>query len=207
MLKNNTMVLFQGDSITDAGRSRVSDRLLGSGYPAKVRSLIKREYPESGIRVINRGISGNRATDLLGRWENDCIALKPDYVSILIGVNDTWRRYDRDDPTSSDVFRDRLRIIIEKTLNETPAQIILLNPFLLDINEKITAMREDLCLKQEAVAELSKEYRTKYLDTDALFREAAKKRTPAYYALDGVHPTKAGHELIAKSWLSAWQIP
>ncbi len=204
MLQNNTTVLFQGDSVTDAGRSRVSDRLLGSGYPAKVRSLIKKEYPESSIKVINRGISGNRAVDLLNRWENDCVLLKPDYVSILIGVNDTWRRYDNNDITPADIFKDRLRKIIELTLEKTPAQIVLLNPFLLDINEKITLMREDLCLKQEAVAALAKEYGTKFIDLDQIFKDAAEKRSPDYYAADGVHPTKAGHTLIAKEWLKAW---
>lgn len=204
MLQNNTTVLFQGDSITDAGRSRVSDRLLGSGYPSKVRSLIKKDYPESTIKVINRGISGNRAVDLLNRWESDCILLKPDYVSILIGVNDTWRRYDNNDITPADIFKDRLRKIIELTLKNTPAQIVLLNPFLLDINEKITLMREDLCFKQEAVAAIAKEYGTKFLDLDQIFKGAAEKRSPGYYAVDGVHPTKAGHTLIAKEWLKVW---
>ena len=204
MLECNSIILFQGDSITDAGRSRVSDRLLGSGYPAKVKSLIGKRYPGSKIKVINRGISGNRAIDLINRWEEDCIALKPDYVSILIGVNDTWRRYDSNDATPADVFKQRLKKIIEETLQKTPARIVLLNPFLLDINEKITLMREDLCLKQDAVGELAKEYGTKFIDLDFIFKEAAKKRTPAYYAGDGVHPTKAGHALIADEWLKVW---
>jgi acyl-CoA thioesterase I len=205
MLQNNSIILFQGDSITDAGRSRVSDRLLGSGYPAKIQALVKRRLPGSKIKVLNRGISGNRAVDLLNRWDTDCILLKPDYVSILIGVNDTWRRYDNNDPTSPELFKQRVKELIEKTLSGTSAQIILLNPFLLDINDKVTAMREDLCGKQAAIGELAQEYGTKYIDLDTIFKSAAEKRSPAYYAGDGVHPTKAGHKLIAEEWLKVWE--
>lgn len=204
MLKNKTTVLFQGDSVTDAGRSRTSDELLGNGYPFHVRNLLDSEYPNLEITILNRGISGNRAVDLLARWDEDCLKLKPDYVSILIGVNDTWRRYDNNDPTAPDVFKDRLKAIIEKTLDGGCADILLLNPFLLDVNENVTAMREDLCFKQDAVAALAKEYNTKFLDLDKVFKEAAKERTPAFYAEDGVHPTQAGHLLIAKEWLAVW---
>lgn len=204
MLQNNSTVLFQGDSVTDAGRSRTSDDLLGSGYPFYVRNLLTSNHPDLAIKVLNRGISGNRAVDLLNRWEEDCLQLEPDYVSILIGVNDTWRRYDNNDPTAPEVFKDRLKAIIEKTLDGTATQIVLLNPFLLDVNEKVSAMREDLCFKQDAVAALAKEYGTKFLDLDKIFAVAAKEQSPAFYAEDGVHPTKAGHALIAKEWMSVW---
>lgn len=204
MLQNNATVLFQGDSVTDAGRSRTSDELLGNGYPFYVRSLLTSNHPDLAIQVLNRGISGNRAIDLLNRWDEDCLLLKPDYVSILIGVNDTWRRYDENDPTAPEVFKDRLKAIIEKTLDGTSTQIVLLNPFLLDVNEKVSAMREDLCFKQDAVAGLAKEYSTKFLDLDKIFAAAAKEQSPAFYAEDGVHPTQAGHALIAKEWISVW---
>ncbi len=205
MLKDKSTILFQGDSITDAGRSRTSDGLLGNGYAFHVRNLLDSSYPDLEVKIFNRGISGNRAVDLLGRWDEDCLMLKPDYVSILIGVNDTWRRYDRNDPTAPDVFKARLKAIIEKTLSNTCAQILLLNPFLLDVNEHITAMREDLCFKQDAVAALAKEYNTRFLDLDKIFAEAAKEQTPAFYAQDGVHPTQAGHVLLAKEWLAVWK--
>ncbi len=205
MFKDKSTILFQGDSITDAGRSRTSDELLGNGYPFHVRNVLESNHPELKVKILNRGIGGNRAVDLLNRWDEDCLLLKPDYVSILIGVNDTWRRYDRNDPTGSDVFKDRLKAIIEKTLDGTCTKIILLNPFLLDVNENITAMREDLRFKQDAVASLAKEYNTKFLDLDKIFAQAAKEHTPAFYAEDGVHPTQVGHLLIAKEWLSVWE--
>ena len=204
MLKKYSTVLFQGDSVTDAGRSRLSDKLLGNGYPAHVRNLLESDYPDLKVKILNRGISGNRAVDLLNRWDEDCLMLKPDYVSILIGVNDTWRRYDKNDPTSPEIFKERYKKIIEKTLTGTCTQIVLLNPFLLDVNEKNITMREDLCFKQEVVAALAKEYDTKFLDLDKIFEAAAKEHTAAYYAEDGVHPTNAGHALIAKEWLTVW---
>lgn len=205
MIKANSTILFQGDSITDADRSRVLDSKLGNGYPAFVKTRLDKEYGELKIKVLNRGISGNRAIDLVNRWQSDCIALQPDYVSILIGVNDTWRRYDSNDPTTDADFKARYRMIIEDTLKNTSAQIVLLNSYLLDVNENITRMREDLCGKQAATAELAKEYKTKYLDLDAVFKAALKDNVePAYFSQDGVHPSPAGHALIAEEWLKVW---
>ncbi|MGI6248171.1 MAG: SGNH/GDSL hydrolase family protein [Acutalibacteraceae bacterium] len=204
MFKENAVILFQGDSITDTHRSRTDDRNLGEGYVDKINTLLQERYPERGIKVLNRGISGNRTVDLLNRWEEDCIKLAPDYLSILIGVNDTGRRYDSNDPTSADDFADRLRTIIEMSLNKTSAEIILLNPFLVDINENITHMREDLSDKQAAVKSLAAEYKTRFLDLDELFRTCARNGNPGDYAQDGVHPTSVGHALIAEAWLKAW---
>ncbi len=205
MLKTNSIILFQGDSITDAGRSRVIDRQLGNGYPSHVKKLLKKDFPELNVKVINRGISGNRAVDLVNRWEEDCIALKPDYVSILIGVNDTWRKYDANDETTAVIFKERLRKIINDTLKKTSAQIVLLNPFLLDVNESISRMREDLCLKQKAVLETANEFGTKFIDLDEIFKNASKDFPSSRFSGDGVHPTQAGHELIAKEWINIWK--
>jgi len=204
MIRTNSVILFQGDSITDAGRSREDDSWLGDGYPSNVNELLEDRFPELNAKVLNRGISGNRAIDLVNRWQEDCIELNPDYVRILIGVNDTWRKYDSNDETSADLFRERLKTILEATFAKTSAQVILLNPFLLDVNDNIVKMRDDLCLKQAAVAELAKEYGTKFIDLDKIFRDASKKYSPSYFSLDGVHPSFAGHALIAEEWLKAF---
>lgn len=204
MLKGGATILFQGDSITDAGRSREDDRRLGIGYPRYVRERLMKDCPAGNFCFINRGISGNRAKDLVARWEEDCIALNPDYVSILIGVNDTWRRYDAGDVTTPAMFRESMTAIIENTLARTQAEILLLNPFLLDIRKSITAMREDLGDKQRVIAELAKQYGTRFVDLDAVFSEASRTRRPAEFSGDGVHPTPLGHELIAEHWLKAW---
>ncbi len=199
MVKENALILFQGDSITDGGRSRKDGTDLGQSYPAYVKRYLTGK--NIGARVLNRGISGNRAIDLLNRWDEDCIKLSPDIVSILIGVNDTWRRYDANDPTEPEVFEERLEKIIKLTLQNTQADLVLLNPFLLDINEKITLMREDLSQKQEAVKKLAEKYNTAYIDLDEAFTEACGMKAPDFYAYDGVHPSREGHELIARLWL------
>ncbi|NLB36176.1 MAG: SGNH/GDSL hydrolase family protein [Clostridiales bacterium] len=204
MFEKNAVILFQGDSITDVGRSREDDKKLGKGYPSIVKKQIDDMCPELGIRVVNRGISGNRAIDLVSRWQEDCIDLNPDYVSILIGVNDTWRRYDRNDPTSDSDYKERYRFIIEETLKKTQAKILLMNPFLLEVSQKVTQMRDDLKGKQRAVKELADEYNLNFLDLDFAFKVASLFKNSTYFSQDGVHPTKNGHKLIAKLWLEAW---
>lgn len=204
MFKQNATILFQGDSITDCSRSRTNNSELGHGYAALIRDTLHTTLKRTDIRVLNRGISGNRAIDLLGRWEEDCVSLAPDYVSILIGVNDTWRRYDSNDPTSSADFTAHMRRVIALTQEKTGAEILLLGPFLLDIHNNITRMREDLIGKQEAIRLLAKETGTHYLDLDAMFRETCRDGNPADYAADGVHPTALGHARIAEAWLNVW---
>ncbi|GJM75688.1 hypothetical protein HMSSN036_79040 [Paenibacillus macerans] len=95
IFKENDVVLFQGDSITDCGRNYEDSASLGFGYPLMVASRLGYLFPEKNLVFVNRGISGNRAIDLKNRWDRDCLDLKPTWVSILIGINDTWRRYDR----------------------------------------------------------------------------------------------------------------
>ena len=131
MLKDEAVILFQGDSVTDAGRSREDDAQLGLGYPRLVSSLLSASYPELGLQFINRGISGNRVRDLKARWSEDCLELKPDILTILIGINDCWRRYDREDPTSPEQYEEDYRWILTQTQERTAAQIILLEPFVL----------------------------------------------------------------------------
>ena len=187
-------ILFQGDSVTDCGRLRVSSKSLGKGYPRYVSQAL----PD--VKVLNRGISGHRAKDLVARWAEDCLDLNPDIVSILIGINDVWRRYDSNDPTSDAAFEASYRKLLEP-LAERRVKILLILPFLLDVSEGVTAMREDLTGKQAVVRHLAEEFKAALLDADALFRDAvtAKGLPPAHYAEDGVHPTEAGHRLLAEA--------
>jgi len=187
-------MLFQGDSVTDCSRDRADPNGLGGGYPLYVSQAMP------GVRVLNRGISGHRAKDLAARWYDDCIALAPDIVSIMIGINDVWRRYDSNDPTSDTAFEASYRNLLEP-LAKRKTKILLILPFLLDVSAPVTAMREDLDGKQAVVRRLAGEFGAALLDADALFREAvaAQGVKPAYFAEDGVHPTEAGHRVLAEA--------
>ncbi|MBN1934484.1 MAG: GDSL family lipase, partial [Anaerolineae bacterium] len=133
MVHTDDLVLFQGDSITDAGRSRENDVDLGRGYAALVAAWFGAAWPEKRARFVNRGISGNRAKDLAARWQPDCLALKPNLVSILIGINDTWRRYDRNDPTSAEAFEVSYRAILTQVRDQLGARLVICEPFLLPV--------------------------------------------------------------------------
>ncbi|MDR1904210.1 MAG: GDSL-type esterase/lipase family protein, partial [Treponema sp.] len=132
-LTDKTVVLFQGDSITDCGRSRTDGSDLGEGYPAKIAGLWRNLFPASPPQFLNRGVSGDRAKNLLERYDADIKALKPDLVSILIGINDTWRRYDSNDPTSSEKYEEQYRLLLQKLKRDLPsAAIVIIEPFLLN---------------------------------------------------------------------------
>jgi len=202
-VKDNSVVLFQGDSITDAGRSRENDAELGQGYAMMAASWYAAMYPDRKITFLNRGNSGDRVKDLLARWENDCLKLKPDVVSILVGINDTWRRYDSNDPTPTTVFEQQYRELLSRTQNIQPS-IIILEPFVLHVPDDRKKWREDLDPKIEVVRRLAREYRAVYVPMDSVFAAASSKRPPDFWAQDGVHPTHAGHALIARHWLEVF---
>lgn len=193
-------VLFQGDSITDCGRNRADDSDLGTGYAALLAAWISAQYPCRNITFLNRGISGHRVKDLVARWKEDCLDLRPTWVSILIGINDVWRRYDSNDPTSTEEFAAGYRTLLEQTRG-IGARIILCEPFVLPTPPDRVRWREDLDPKIQAVRALAREFNTYYVPLDGLFAAASARREPAFWAADGVHPTPAGHALIAQAWL------
>ena len=190
--KENSIILFQGDSITDCGRDREDQESLGEGYVNLITETVVDRNSQSNLKFINRGISGDKIRDLHLRWDMECIDLKPDMLSILIGVNDTLI-------TPVELFEEEYRMLLKRTTEALKAEIILCEPFLLlgDTN----AYRDDLNPKIEIVHKLSKEFNTLLLPLDKIFREACSLHPPEYWAPDGVHPTPAGHALIAKSWI------
>lgn len=203
MLEPNARVLFQGDSITDHGRARHDPHDLGSGYPLLVAAWYSARFPQQHVTFFNRGISGDRVDDLGRRWKNDCLDLSPTWVSILIGINDTWRRYDSDDPTGESAFETSYRRLLEQTDARLNARIILCEPFLLPVHDHQQHWRADLNPKLDIIRRLSREFNTLLLPLDNLFVDAAKKREPTYWLSDGVHTTPAGAALIAQAWLKA----
>jgi acyl-CoA thioesterase I len=200
---DHQVVLFQGDSITDAGRSRTADSDMGQGYAALVAAWFSALYPEKNVRFISRGISGNRAKDLRDRWQQDCLDLKPDWVSILIGINDVWRRYDSNDATSASVYEENYRAILQSIQQNLSARILICEPFVLPIPPDRASWREDLDPKIQVARRVAREFHAIYVPLDGIFAAAASQREPAFWAADGVHPSPAGHALIAQSWLKA----
>lgn len=199
----NSTVLFQGDSITDCGRSREDDSYPGLGYVYQIAAEFGRRYPRHNVRFLNRGVSGDRVVNLEQRWDADCLALKPDWVSIYIGVNDTWRRYDSNDPTSAEAYYEGYRRLILRTRESLDAGLVLIEPFLLPTPNIQPHWREDLDPKIHAVRALAREFSALYIPLDGLFAAASTQTDSAYWAPDGVHPSPAGHALIAQAWLSA----
>lgn len=195
------MILFQGDSITDAGRAWDDPNSMGHGYAFIAGALFGARYPESCVRFANRGISGNRVVDLQARWQKDCIDLQPGIVTILIGINDVWRRYDSNSPTSVELFETGYRDILTRTRENLECEIILMEPFVLPHPADRKTWREDLDPKIQVVRTLAREFETSLIPLDGLFAQAATRREPEYWAADGVHPTAAGHALIARTWL------
>ncbi|HHT68719.1 MAG TPA: SGNH/GDSL hydrolase family protein [Firmicutes bacterium] len=203
IIKAGDRVLFQGDSITDTHRDRVADTL-GTGYAYIVASLFSSLYPEKKVHFVNRGISGNQIHDLEARWDEDCLDLKPDVLSIMIGINDCWRRYSRNLHTTTESFRDSYQRLLTRTReNLKDTKLILLDPFVVPALPGQEAWREDLDPKIQVVRDLAREFGAVYVPLDGLFGAACARREPAYWAPDGVHPSPAGHGLIARAWLDA----
>ncbi|HZC05929.1 MAG TPA: SGNH/GDSL hydrolase family protein [Ktedonobacterales bacterium] len=197
-------VLFQGDSITDADRARFYLDDLGRGYALMTAGWFGARYPERGVRFLNRGIGGDRVVDLLARWDDDCLALRPDVLSILVGINETWRAFDAGDPTPVEVFERDYRELLTRARDALPAtRLILMEPFSLPISPAREAWRADLDPKIQAVRRLARAFGALLVPLDGLFAQAAARREATFWAEDGVHPTPAGHALIARAWLSA----
>jgi len=196
-------ILFQGDSITDAGRDRSDIHNLGHGYPFYAAELIKEKYPDIEFEFINQGIGGNRAENLLARWEEDTIAHNPDIISILIGVNDTWHNSNPNDNWMKHSYFERCyRNILTQLKEKTNAKIILIEQFLLYTPDK-AYFREDMAPKIEITRKLAREFADAYIPMDGLFAKASVGTAPTRFAEDGVHPTKTGAELMAKYYLDA----
>lgn len=196
-------ILFQGDSITDAGRDRSDIHHLGYGYPKFSAEMISAKYPAKKFEFINLGISGNKAEDLKARWQSDCIDHQPDVVSILIGVNDTWHRAGDQNWIPNDYFEDCYRSILTDIKEKTKAKIIILEQFLLFVPDK-EFFRIDLDPKIQITRKLAREFADAFIPTDGLFAAASITTPPTAWAQDGVHPTESGARFIAGHYLSAF---
>ena len=196
--------LFQGDSITDAGRDKRNFYNLGPGYPKYVAEHIREKYTDTEFEFINLGISGNRTSQLFDRLYNDAIALKPDVISFLIGINDVWHRHGPEKIMTTDAQLElNYREILKRIKAETDAKIIILSPYLLDA-EITQYMKEDLVTVLPIIKGLADEYADAYVPLQELFAEAIKTQpAPLYYSPDGVHPNENGAKFIAEHYAKA----
>jgi lysophospholipase L1-like esterase len=197
-------ILFQGDSITDAGRDKRNYHHMGKGYPKYASELIAERHPDLDIEFINFGISGNRTDQLFDRLYVDGIAFQPDIISILIGINDIWHRHGAGRVETTDAqIATNYRAILERLKAQTNAKIVILAPFLLDSEEK-EAWRPEVEGLLTIVRALADEFADAYVPLDKLFAEALKTQPePQYYSADGVHPNDNGRAFIGKHYFDA----
>lgn len=200
-LAPNSTILFYGDSITDSGRHRANLESWGGGYVSLIAAELSFRLASPGLRVINQGISGNRVFDLEARLETDLLAHRPTLVTILIGINDTWRRYDRGLVSPLPEFRAAYHRVLTRIRAELAPRLVLMEPFLLPVPADRRAWREDLDPKIVAVRELAAEFGAELIPLDGMFAVAATRAAADFWLPDGVHPSAAGHALIADAWL------
>jgi len=203
-------ILFQGDSITDAGRGRGEGyQPLGQGYVNVIAGKLGLDFAESGHRIINRGIGGDRVSSLYARWNEDAIHLAPDTISILIGVNDAWRIVKRLPEGATDRFERAYRHLLEETKEVMPhAGLVLCEPFILPAGIALDEWDEFRSLIDgygQITRRLAEQYDAVFVGLQEPFDQAVKRADAGYWAHDGVHPTAAGHALIAREWLEAVQ--
>ena len=204
------VILFQGDSITDANRAREYDSNTGSGYPTLVKAQLGFENPGKYV-FYNRGVSGDRVLDLYARIVKDVLNLKPDYMSVLIGVNDVWHGIDWQNGTGLERYEKVYNTFIDEVKAELPdIKIMILEPFVLkgsatenredqpDRWEKFSTEVSDMAKAARRVAD---KHNLPFIELQKKFDEACKKEKPDYWLADGVHPTAMGHELIKREWL------
>ncbi|WP_018614511.1 SGNH/GDSL hydrolase family protein [Segetibacter koreensis] len=204
---NNFTFLFQGDSITDGNRSRNNDwnHVMGNGYQYIIASKLWYDFPKKGFHFFNRGISGNKVTDLTARWQQDTLELKPDLLSILIGINDTSAFINGDKNFSAEQYESGYRSLLQQTKQQLPnVQFVLCEPFILPVGkvkEKWDDYLREVEKRQQVVKKLSVEYKTAFVPFQSAFNGALSKAPAEYWIWDGIHPMPAGHELMAIEWL------
>lgn len=195
-------ILFQGDSVTDAGRDRSQSSDMGFGYPKYASAMMEDAFPDIDFAFVNLGISGNRTEDLVARMQSDFIEIQPDIVSIMIGINDVWHHYAFSGIyTSNEAFEQNYTTLLEEIKQKTNAKIMIIQPFLMDVPDK-QMLKAELVEKQAIVKALADKYADVYLPMHEIF-QADKAQDKTVYAADGVHPTEDGACLIAQKYLEA----
>ena len=196
-------ILFQGDSVTDAGRDRSNPADMGEGYPKFASAMIQDSYSDDSFEFVNLGIGGNRTEHLVARLESDFIAIQPDIVSIMIGINDVWHHYSHGIETTDEQFEQNYRAVLDAIKSRTKARILMIQPFLLEtVDPAKQFLCEELSRKQAIIQKLADEYADAYLPLDEILHQEVDVK-PSEYSADGVHPTPDGACRIGEAYLGA----
>jgi len=207
--QSRTTILFQGDSITDADRDRASlaantGVALGTGYPLLLAAALLDAHPERDLRILNRGVSGNKVPDLEARWQPDTLALEPDLLSILIGVNDYWHtRTHGYTGTAADYERQYAALLASTRRSLPSVRLVILEPFVLRTGAVDDTWLAPLDERRAIAKRVAGRAGATFVPLQAAFDRAAARGGPAHWIGDGVHPTPAGHALIANRWRAA----
>lgn len=207
-LSRNDKLLMVGDSVTDAGRKDPGEGLfdaIGKGYVALVDGLLGSAYPDLSIRVANKGISGNTTRDLKVRWQKDVLDAKPQWVAVMIGINDVWRQFDVPRMKEVQVLLPEYEQSLDELVAKTVTQVkgfVLMSPYYLEPNRE-DAMRVTMDRYGAAVKKIAKKYGTLFVDTQAAFDRHMKHNYPASIAWDRVHPNHIGQMVLARAFLDA----
>jgi lysophospholipase L1-like esterase len=210
-LAPGSTLLFQGDSITDARRDRKEEAkpnhpgMLGDGYPFHVAGQLLAEHPGVGLRIFNRGISGNKVPDLDARWQTDCLDLKPALLSVLIGVNDLWHRLGGRYDGTPERYRDGFAALLRRTRETLPdVSLVVCEPFVLRCGAVTDEWFPEFETRRAYASEVAREVGATWVPFQEAFDRAVQAGIgPEYWAPDGVHPSLAGHALMAKVWRAA----
>jgi len=207
LIQPGATVLFQGDSITDAGRKRDdnepnSQPAMGDGYAWLAAAEMLVDRPDADVKFYNRGISGNKVYQLAERWQQDCLDLKPDVLSILIGVNDYWHKHNGQYDDTIEVYENDYRALVKRTKEALPdVKLVVCEPFVLKVGAVDDTWFPDFEGYPAAAKRVADEAGAVWVPFQSMLDDAAKIAPPEYWLRDGVHPTSAGATLMAHQWL------
>ena len=207
-LKNSNVILFQGDSITDAGRNREAkepnvQNALGGGYALLATAELLNTFPAKDLKIYNKGVSGNKVFQLAERWQTECLDLKPAVLSILIGVNDYWHKHNGNYDGTVEIYEKDFRALLKRTKEALPdTKIVICEPFaVLGCKAVDATWFPEFDLYRVAARKLAGEFNTIFIPYHEIFAKASKIAPPTYWTADGVHPTVAGAKLMASNWM------
>lgn len=207
-------ILFQGDSITDAGRNREDFYSLGHGYPLLATAALSADHPGE-YEYVNRGIGGNLLVDVYNRLQEDFLDLRPDYASIFIGTNDAWAELDQGRPIETAAFEAMYVDMLERIYSACPhIKLMLMGPAIMEglfsrnteeQPDRLNQFRIHIASRIEVVRRVAERYGLPFVDVQAVYDAACQRADAACFTGDGAHPTPAGHELLKRAWLQAFE--